>query len=103
MTDPNQLSACGITLDVSTQEVIVNGTPRHLTPMQCRLLAAFMSHPGQTLTRAFLMKEVWRTDFLDDTRTLDVHVCTLRRQIEATPSQPRLIRTVRRVGYRFGE
>jgi DNA-binding response OmpR family regulator len=103
MTNPNLLFACGLTLDLTTQEVFVNGTSRHLTPMQCRLLATFMRHPGQTLSRAFLMKEVWGTDFLDDTRTLDVHICTLRRQIEASPSRPRLIRTIRGVGYRFGE
>ncbi len=103
MTSPDRLSASGLTLDAVTQQVLVNGTPRHLTPMECRLLATLMRHAGQTLTRAFLMKEVWQTDFLDDTRTLEVHVCTLRRKIEATPSRPRLIRTIRGVGYRFGE
>jgi len=111
MTSPDRLSAGGLTLDAANQQVFVNGTPRHLTLMECRLLTTFIRHAGQVLSRAFLMKEVWQTDFLDDTRTLEVHVCTLRRKlalspaegIEATPSQPRLIRTIRNVGYRFGE
>jgi DNA-binding response OmpR family regulator len=50
------------------------------------------------LTRALLMKKVWDTDYVGDCRTLEVHVCTLRRKI-----RPHLIHTVRGVGYRFGE
>jgi DNA-binding response OmpR family regulator len=47
------------------------------------------------------MKEVWDTDYLDDTRTLDVHVRWLRKKIEDNPSEPLYLRTVRGVGYRF--
>jgi len=46
MTDPNRLSVCGLILDVASQEVFVNGIAQRLTPMQCRLLATFMRHPG---------------------------------------------------------
>jgi two-component system alkaline phosphatase synthesis response regulator PhoP len=95
MTNSNCLSACGLTLDAANQQVFVNGTPRHLTPMECRLLTTFIRHAGQVLSRAFLMKEVWDTDYVDDTRTLEVHVCWLRK-FAVTPSHqqipPRRIR-----------
>ena len=61
-----------------------------------------MRNPGKVLSRRLLMKEVWETDFLDDTRTLDVHICYLRKKIEEDPYHPHLLRTVRGIGYRFG-
>jgi len=72
-----------------------------LTPKMTRLLAAFMQNEGQILTRKFLMKTVWDTDFVDDTRTLDVHIHWVRRLIEDDPRNPVYITTIRRVGYRF--
>jgi DNA-binding response OmpR family regulator len=77
-------------------------TKKPLTPKQGLLLEVFMRHPGQVLTRAFLMKQVWQTDYLGDTRTLDVHVRWLRKAIEREPSSPTYLRTVRGIGYRFG-
>jgi DNA-binding response OmpR family regulator len=73
-----------------------------LTPKQAALLQVFMEHAGQTLKRKFLMEAVWNTDYMGDTRTLDVHVRWLREKIEENPSQPRYLRTVRGVGYRLG-
>ena len=72
-----------------------------LTPMQCRLLHTFMLHPGEILSRQFLMREVWDTDYTGDTRTLEVHVRWIRKKIELNPSRPQHLRTVRGVGYRF--
>ena len=60
-----------------------------------------MSNGGEVITRKRLMKEVWDTDYLGDTRTLDVHICWLRKKIEDSPSKPALLRTLRGVGYRF--
>jgi len=60
-----------------------------------------MRHPGETLTRPFLMKQVWDTDYIGDTRTLDVHIHWVRHAIEEDPKSPVYLRTVRRVGYRF--
>jgi DNA-binding response OmpR family regulator len=73
-----------------------------LTPKQGHLLEVLMRHPDQVLTRAFLMKQVWDTDYLGDTRTLDVHIHWLRKAIERDPSSPASLRTVRGIGYRFG-
>jgi len=72
-----------------------------LTPTQARLLETLMRHPGQVLTRQFLMKQVWETDYMGDTRTLDVHIRWVREKIEPNPSTPIYLTTKRRVGYRF--
>jgi len=67
-----------------------------LLPTETRLLAALMATPGKVVTRSELMKTVWQTDYLGDTRTLDVHICWLRRKLEDDPSHPRRIVTHRR-------
>ena len=54
----------------------------HLTPMECRLLQTFMTYPGRVMSRKFLMRKVWKTEYLGDTRTLEVHVCWLRNKTE---------------------
>ncbi len=95
------LRAGEIVLDIE-QRVVTRGQQQHrLTPRQTALLAVFMRNPGRVLTRARLMREVWDTDFVDDTRTLEVHVHWLRKAIEKDPSHPVYLVTVRRLGYRF--
>jgi DNA-binding response OmpR family regulator len=74
---------------------------RHLTPKQAHLLELFMRHPGEVLTREFLMKQVWDTDFTEDTRTLDVHIHWVREAIEEDSGSPKYLHTIRGVGYRF--
>ena len=78
-------------------------TRKPLTPKQSLLLEVLMRHPEQVLTRAFLMKQVWHTSYLGDTRTLDVHIRWLRKAIEKDPGSPVYLRTVRGIGYRFGQ
>jgi DNA-binding response OmpR family regulator len=72
-----------------------------LTPMKMRLIEVFMRHPDKVLSRRFLIKEVWNTDYVGDTRTLDVHIRWLRQIIEDDPSHPVYLQTVRGVGYCF--
>lgn len=82
--------------------ILVKGDQEcRLTPKQSALLAALMSHPGEVLSRRYLMKHVWKTDYLGDTRTLEVHIRWVREAIEDNPSKPKYLRTVRGVGYRF--
>ncbi|MCJ7667325.1 MAG: response regulator transcription factor [Anaerolineae bacterium] len=95
------LRAGGISLDLDNRSVTKGKVTLRLTPKQCALLKAFMNNGGVVLTRKFLMKEVWDTDWMEDTRTLDVHVRWLRQKIEDNPSKPVYLRTVRGVGYRF--
>ncbi|MBK8051456.1 MAG: winged helix-turn-helix domain-containing protein [Anaerolineales bacterium] len=73
----------------------------HITPKATALLHLFMTHANQVLSRSEIMREVWQTDYLEDTRTLDVHIRWLRECIEVDPSEPRHLVTVRGQGYRF--
>jgi DNA-binding response OmpR family regulator len=99
--DDEVLRAGDILLNFKQRYVIRGGRESHLTPRQARLLETFMRHPGEVLSRAFLMRQVWETDYLDDTRTLDVHVHWVRKAIGEDPKSPVYLRTVRRVGYCF--
>ena len=91
----------GVTLDVEHSRVTGPNGICHLTPLECRLLQIFMMHPDQVIPQSRLMKEVWETDYLDDIRTLHVHICWLRRKIENDPSTPRRIITHRGLGYQL--
>ncbi|RME37458.1 MAG: response regulator [Thermoflexia bacterium] len=88
-----------IFLDLKLRVVRRGGREHRLTPRQTRLLEVFLRHPGRVLSRAFLMREVWETDYLDDARTLEVHVHWLRKAIEDDPHHPVYLKTVRKVGY----
>ncbi len=73
----------------------------HLTPMQTRLMEAFLRKPNELLSRAYLMKTVWKTSYTGDTRTIEVHVRWLREMIEVDPKKPKWLQTVRGLGYRL--
>ncbi len=72
-----------------------------LTRKEYDLLEALMTHAGHVIKRNDLIDKVWETDWVGDTRTLDVHIRWLREKIEKDPGKPRYIQTVRGVGYRF--
>ena len=95
------LRAGDLTLNVQTRCVHRGDDVYRLTPKQAKLLQVFIQNAGRTLTRKFLMERVWETNYMGDTRTLDVHVRWIRERIEENPSSPRFLRTVRGVGYRF--
>lgn len=91
----------GLTIDLSQREVTVNGTPVTLTPLEFNLITTLAAQPGRVFTRAQLLEANWGYDYYGDDHVVDVHVATLRKKIEANPSQPTWIQTVRGVGYRF--
>lgn len=95
------LQAGLLTLYLEKRSLLKGRREHRLTPKQTRLLEVFFRHPGQTLSRCELMKLVWDTDFMDDTRTLDVHIRWVREAVEENPSKPAYITTVRGKGYRF--
>jgi len=95
------VSLGGIQLDFKARVLRGSSGDVHLTPKETRLLLAFMMHPGVVLTRGWLMKEIWDTDYTGDTRTLYVHIRWLRQKIEADPATPRCLITVRGVGYLY--
>jgi len=90
-----------ITVDAWKRRVQRSGRIEHLTPKQFKLLELFIGHDGEVLNRGMIMKQVWETDYLGDTRTLDVHIRWLREKLEDDPSHPHHIVTVRGVGYCF--
>ncbi len=72
-----------------------------LTPKLALLLEEFLFHPNEIITRRQLMQNVWQTDYIGDTRTLDVHMRWIRELIEENPAEPILLQTVRKEGYIF--
>jgi DNA-binding response OmpR family regulator len=98
---PSTLERSDILINFDTRQVSKAGRPLNLRYKEFELLALLMSKAGQVVSRAEIFDAVWGTEWLGDTRTLDVHIRWLREKIEENPSQPRLIQTVRGVGYRF--
>ncbi|MCA9959405.1 MAG: response regulator transcription factor [Chloroflexota bacterium] len=96
-----QMHVGPVELDLSTRRVYKNGQELTLRYKEFEVLSLLMSRPGEVITRAELFDQVWGTDWLGDTRTLDVHIRWLREKLEDTPSQPLYIQTVRGAGYRF--
>jgi DNA-binding response OmpR family regulator len=88
-------------LDVAMSRVIGPTGEHHLAPKLCRLLQILMQNVGKTISRDTLMQEVWLTEFVEDTRTLDVHIRWLRERIEPRPSRPAYLFTMRGEGYRL--
>jgi len=90
-----------LTLDLSRHEVLVDNAPIALKPKEFELLLFLAQHRRQALSRQFLLERVWGWNFGGGTRTVDVHIHWLREKIEADPSKPSRIVTVRGSGYRF--
>lgn len=98
---PKLLERGNLSLDLEKHRLTRGSKVFKLTPKEFVLLRLFMGRPEQTISRKTLMKEVWDTDYLGDTRTLDVHVRWVREKIEETPSRPQTLITVRGQGYRL--
>ena len=91
-----------LTIDLVQRRVHLKGEPIDLTPQEFSLLYALAQVGGQPLSRADLLQRAW-PDAIDNPRTVDTHVLSLRKKMEADPRQPNLIQTVRNVGYRFNQ
>lgn len=98
---PPRIHIGDITLDLDAHIVTKTGQEIVLRYKEYEILTLLMSNPGKVITRDRLFDEVWGTDWLGDTRTLDVHMSWLRRKLEDDPAQPVYLQTVRGVGYRF--
>jgi two-component system alkaline phosphatase synthesis response regulator PhoP len=90
-----------VTVDFRSAEVTRGGESVALSSMEFRLLQEFIEHRGELLSRDQLLDEVWGYEETPFSRTVDVHVASLRQKLEPTPSHPRYIITVHRRGYRF--
>lgn len=91
----------GLSIDLAGHEVRRGGQTILLTPIEFALLAALAASPGVVLSRDQLIDRVWGVDFPGDEHIVDVHLSNLRRKIESDSAHPRVVETVRGVGYRF--
>ncbi|WP_084099623.1 response regulator transcription factor [Demequina sp. NBRC 110051] len=99
--EPERLTVAGITLDPERLTVVRGEDAQSLPPKEFSLLHLLAQNAGRVLPRQVIIDRVWGADYFGDTKTLDVHIKRLRGRIEADPSHPRLIQTVRGVGYTF--
>jgi DNA-binding response OmpR family regulator len=90
-----------VQVDLAGHRLLLDGEALPVKPKAFELLAFLLRHPGQVFTRDQLLEHVWGYDYAGETRTVDVHVHWLRGQIEDQPGAPRLLHTVRGVGYVF--
>jgi DNA-binding response OmpR family regulator len=88
-----------VTVDLAGHRLLREGQDLPVTPKAFELLAFLVRNPGHVFGRDQLLERVWGYDYAGETRTVDVHVHWLRSAIEADPSQPRFLQTVRGVGY----
>ncbi len=95
------LEAGPVRMDVDRHVVTVDGTAVQLPLKEFELLELLLRNAGRVLTRMQLIDRVWGSDYVGDTKTLDVHIKRLRAKIEPDPSTPRYIVTVRGLGYKF--
>jgi DNA-binding response OmpR family regulator len=99
---PNdELRSGNLKLNMVSRRAYLDEKELMFSPKEFSLLAELMRHQGAVLSRDLLLTRIWGYDFYGDNRTVDVHVRWLREKIEANPSQPSRITTVRGIGYRF--
>lgn len=98
----NKKLECGpISLDLKERWVYCEDRHIRLTPRLFLLMETFMRRAGEVLSREELFKTLWETDYIGDTRSLDVHISWLRQAIEKNPRTPRFLKTERGLGYKL--
>lgn len=101
--EPERLTIADLEIDTVGHQVLRNGEPINLTPIEFDLLTHLARKPWQVFSREELLSEVWGYTHSTDTRLVNVHVQRLRAKIEPDPDQPTIVLTVRGVGYKAGE
>lgn len=101
--NPDELPViCGPFTVFPERRILTFGDEEHqMTPKLSLLVETFARNPSQIIDRKTLMERVWQTDYMGDTRTLDVHIRWFRQIIESDPSHPQFLKTVRGIGYRL--
>jgi two-component system response regulator RegX3 len=101
LASDDEISLGPIRMDIDARRCYVNGEEIKLRKKEFALLRLLLENPGRVLTREVLIDRVWGSDYVGDTKTLDVHIKRLRSLIEDEPKNPEHITTVRGVGYRY--
>jgi two-component system response regulator RegX3 len=99
--DDGVLEVGDVRMDVDRHTVAVRGVETPMPLKEFELLELLLRNAGRVLTRGQLIDRVWGSDYFGDTKTLDVHIKRIRGRIESNPSEPRMLVTVRGLGYRF--
>jgi two-component system, OmpR family, KDP operon response regulator KdpE len=100
---PRQLSVGDLVLDTEQHEVVVRGSPVHLSPTEFNLLETLMLNAGKLITHRTLLHKVWGPEYTEDTQLLRVYIGQLRSKIEERTDRPAYIVTEPGIGYRFKE
>ena len=100
---PEEVKLADLTIDFGGHQVTRGGAPISLTPIEFELLATLASRPRQVFSREELLERVWGYRKSGDTRLVNVHIQRLRSKVEKDPDNPKIIQTVRGVGYKTGE
>ena len=95
------MTFAGLSINPKTREVVRDGTALELTPKEYDLLLRLAVERDRIVTREELLKSVWGYNFMGETRTLDIHVRSLRQKLGDDADNPAFIKTARGVGYRF--
>lgn len=98
---PEVVEVGGVRLDVERHQVNVDGTEVRLALREFELLELLLRNAGRVMTRGQLIDRIWGSNYVGDTKTLDVHIKRLRSKIERDPSHPERLVTVRGLGYKF--
>ena len=98
---PATLESGRVRMDVERHVVTVDGDEVRLPLKEFELLEMFLRNTGRVLTRGQLIDRIWGADYVGDTKTLDVHVKRLRAKVEPDPANPKLLVTVRGLGYKY--
>jgi len=102
LAEPDDVLRGGpVVMDVDRHEVTVNDEPVAFPLKEFELLEVLLRNAGRVLTRHRLIDLIWGSDYVGDTKTLDVHIKRIRAKIEDDPSSPTLVVTVRGLGYKF--
>lgn len=99
--EKDELAFEDLTINLVKHEVRLKGEEVDLKPKEFDLLKLLATNPGKVFTRDFLLEQLWGYDYLGDTRTVDVHMRRLRQKIEEDPANPRFLKTVHGIGYKF--
>ena len=100
-TEQQRLTFNHLAIDPTRREVMLHDQLVPLTALEFDLLHFLARHPGKVLSRSEIIHEVWDYDYVGDQRVVDVHIGQIRKKIEIDASDPKLIQTIRGVGYKF--
>lgn len=101
LDEKDELTFDELSINLIKHEVRFKGVEVDLKPKEFDLLKLLSTNPGKVFTRDFLLEQLWGYDYLGDTRTVDVHMRRLRQKIEQDAANPRFLRTVHGIGYKF--